>query len=352
MTQVEPQRRSRVEPRRGDVVRVRSREEILATLDHDGSLDALPFMPEMLKFAGQELTLWARADKTCDTLQWTGNRRMEHTVHLDGARCDGSAHGGCEAKCMLFWREEWLEWPDTPGEPIRTPEPPASGPATMAEVEAGTTPTGEPTDAAGPYRCQATEHFKASEPIPRHNYMQYLHDIRIRNVTTWTVLRGLLFFVFTKYQRISKRYLPEWLRIQGGRDFPFVVPSGTGERIPSIELQPGDLVEVRSKEEILATLGPDQRNRNMWFDEEMVPYCGRRARVLSKVTRILDENTGKMIKLGDCYVLEDVVCLGLYHRFCQRAITPYWRSGWLKKVADPTLGPSRPLPGARVEPRR
>ena len=348
MTQVESRPQDRTEPRRGDVVRVRSREEILATLDADGSLAALPFMPEMLAYAGKELPVWARADKTCDTLYWTGNRQMDKTVHLVGARCDGSAHGGCQASCMLFWREEWLEWPDRSGQPISAPDGLRAQPTvTDAVLEKATNVSAEPGAA---YRCQATEHFRASSAIPRHNYAQYVHDVRIRNVTAGVVIRGLLFFVLTKYQRLTKRFFPTWLRIARGRDAPFVVPGGNGDRIPAIELKPGDMVEIKSKEEILPTLGPDQRNRNMWFDAEMLPFCGRRARVVANVTQILDEGTGKMIKLSDCYVLEDVVCLGLYHRFCQRAITPYWRSGWLRKVDD-TLPASPPLPGAEVEVR-
>lgn len=344
MIESENRTRRRTEPRRGDVVRVRSRAEILATLDRSGSLESLPFMPEMLAFCGQELPVWSRADKTCDTLQSTGNRRMDKTVHLVGARCTGSAHGGCQAQCMLFWREEWLEWPDEPGKPISAPAREGESGVSEESLVAATRATpGE----EGTYRCQATEHFRASSPIPLRHYVQYLHDIQIRNVTVWMAFRGLLFIALNRYQRLSKRILPSWMLIRDGRNFPLLVPTGTGERLPAVEYQPGDLVEIRSKDEIMATLGPDQRNRNMHFDEEMLPYCGRRARVVGKVTRILDETTGKMVKLSDCYVLEDVVCLGLYKRFCQRAITPYWRSGWLRKV-DESVGASPPLPSARV----
>jgi hypothetical protein len=308
---------------------VRSRDEILATLDAEGAVNGLPFMPEMLEFAGRELQVWARADKTCDTIESSGNRRMANTVHLAGARCDGSAHGGCQAQCLLFWREEWLEWPDAAGTPISKPVNDADSPPSVSSMMAATRgPDGDS------FRCQATEHLRASAPIPRHDYGQYLTDVRSRNVTAGVAVRGLLLFVFNKYQDLSKRALPRWLRIRRGDRAPFVVPTGTGERMPSVEFMPGDLVEVKPREEILATLGPDLRNRNLLFDAEMLPYCGRRARVLSKVARILDERTGKMIKLSDCYLLEDVICLGLYHRFCQRAITPYWRSGWLRKVDE------------------
>ena len=54
--------------RAGDLVEVRSREEILATLDRYARLDALPFMPEMFQYCGQRYRVFKRADKTCDTI--------------------------------------------------------------------------------------------------------------------------------------------------------------------------------------------------------------------------------------------------------------------------------------------
>lgn len=46
---------SRIRP--GMVVEVKPVEEILATLDQEGAVDALPFMPEMLQFAGRRFTV-------------------------------------------------------------------------------------------------------------------------------------------------------------------------------------------------------------------------------------------------------------------------------------------------------
>ena len=93
----------------GDVVEVRSEAEILATLDERGELDGLPFMPEMLKYCGRRLTVHKVAHKLCDTISRSGLRRMENAVHLAGARCDGSAHGGCQTACSLYWKEAWLK---------------------------------------------------------------------------------------------------------------------------------------------------------------------------------------------------------------------------------------------------
>src|SRR5262245_31670104 len=98
----------RLNLRVGDLVEIRSESEILATLDEAGTLDALPFMPEMLKYCGQRVRVYKRADKTCDTIEYSGSRRMLNTVHLEGLRCNGSAHGGCQAGCLLFWKEAWL----------------------------------------------------------------------------------------------------------------------------------------------------------------------------------------------------------------------------------------------------
>jgi hypothetical protein len=94
--------------RPGEWIEVRGEAEILATLDDDGTLDGLPFMPEMLAHCGQRYRVYKRADKTCDTVNWTGLRRMENTVHVTMLRCDGSAHGGCQAGCLMFWKEAWL----------------------------------------------------------------------------------------------------------------------------------------------------------------------------------------------------------------------------------------------------
>ena len=92
----------------GDWVEVRSRNEILATLDENGSLDNLPFMPEMLQYCGRRLRVSKRADKTCEYTQ-AGICRMTNSVHLEGIRCDGSEHDGCQAGCLIFWKEAWLK---------------------------------------------------------------------------------------------------------------------------------------------------------------------------------------------------------------------------------------------------
>ena len=49
--------------RRGQWVRVRSFAEIRATLDANGKLAGLPFMPEMLKYCGNIFRIERRVEK-------------------------------------------------------------------------------------------------------------------------------------------------------------------------------------------------------------------------------------------------------------------------------------------------
>lgn len=317
--------------RAGDVVRVRSKEQILATLDANGRLEGQPFMPEMLQFAGREVPIYKIAHKTCNTIDMgASKRKLDHTVHLAGARCDGSAHGGCQADCLLFWREEWLETPM--GEPLRPTPHDRNAVATEQTLHSDTV-AGVGADGQPRYRCTATELVRASTVLPGHEIGQYVKDVRSRNFGILYVIRGLFILAFNKLQYLSRR-LPPRLRIADGLEYPF--HRGTGP-CPTAEprgLQPGDLVEVRSKEEIMPTLDANNKNRGLGFDSELLPFCGRRARVLKNVEKIIDEPTGRMMRLRDCVILEQFACTGRYHRFCPRAIHIYWREAWLRRVDE------------------
>src|ERR1700693_124510 len=98
----------------GDWVEVRSKEKILNTLDSSGQLDGTPFMPEMFAFCGRRFQVYKRAHKTCDTVFPVRERRVDRAVHLE-TRCDGQAHGGCDAGCLMFWKEAWLKPGDGTG---------------------------------------------------------------------------------------------------------------------------------------------------------------------------------------------------------------------------------------------
>jgi hypothetical protein len=68
----------------------------------------------------------------------------------------------------------------------------------------------------------------------------------------------------------------------------------------------------------------------------MVRYCGGTYRVRSRVEKILDERTGRMMRMSnDCLILEDVICrseCSAKRLFCPRSIYPFWREIWLRRV--------------------
>jgi hypothetical protein len=114
---------------------------------------------------------------------------------------------------------------------------------------------------------------------------------------------------------------------------------GSAAKMPpviSLDLQPGDWVRVRSVEEIEKTLDKDYQNRGLYFDREMMKYCGRTAQVLRRVDRIIEEKTGRMITMKTpSVILADAVCTSDFHRSCPRAIYAYWRENWLERVPEP-----------------
>ena len=318
----------------GDVVEVRSEEEILATLDSTGKLDRLPFMPEMLAHCGKRFRVSARAYKACDTVEWRQLRKLESAVHLEDLRCGGSAHGGCQAGCLLYWKDAWLKRVD--GELGDAARPARGGTTTKETLFA----EAERPDSAGEggraYSCQATELLRATtRTLKWWEPEQYVEDVRSGNAPVANVLRGLLVGFLNKFQQVNARLLPRFCLLHNCKPYPFVL--GTAQATSGHEplgLEPGDLVEIKSKEEIFATLDERDRNRGLRFDSEMLHYCGMRARVLRRVEHIIDEQTGKMLHItGDCIILEDVVCTGTYHRSCPRRIFPYWREVWLRRVS-------------------
>ncbi|HEV3345256.1 MAG TPA: hypothetical protein VG125_33065 [Pirellulales bacterium] len=302
----------------GEIVEVRHADEILGTLAADGTLDGLPFMPEMLPFCGQRFRVFRRAHKTCDTISWSGLRGMDRTVHLEDLRCDGSAHGGCQAGCLLFWKEAWLRRVDGNGPATQGPD--SDQLAADRWLREHCRVASSEGDAR--FRCQATELLRATYPLPVLQPSQYVCDVRSNGATWRGAARG-----------IGLSLINRCLRLLRQPTMPRVV--GSLRRTPHVELglAAGDRVEVKSHAEILATLDRRGKNRGLSFDSEMIPYCGGQFRVLRRVETIVDEATGKLRTLpGVCIVLEGVVCRGVYHRSCPRSIYPYWREIWLHRV--------------------
>jgi hypothetical protein len=347
--------------RAGDLVEVRSKEEVLATLDQHGCVDGLPFMPEMLQYCGKRFRIGAVAHKTCETAHrtWKG-RRLEAAVHLTGLRCDGSAHGGCQADCNIFWKDVWLK---TVADHRRSSkdqardggrrQPSGCGEAQLFASTRIPTGDGDPTPR---YSCQATRLYEATAPLAWWDPRQYVRDVLTRNhrvghvlcVLWLAVLKHALTHTPRGYRivRSFRELMHRWLT---GREVPEVegtIVFGTPTPTDRLGLKPGDRVRIRSKREIAQTLDQAGKNRGLSFDMEMSPYCGQVATVRCSVTRILDELTGRMRHMTQpCIILDGVVCGSQYSRcrlMCPRAIPSYWREIWLERLDSQPSGSDVP----------
>src|ERR1700688_1375978 len=144
----------------GDWVEVLSKEDILRTLDKNGRLDGLPFMPQMFKYCGQRFRIYKHAYKTCDTVSghYVG-RSLQDGFHLN-LRCDGQAYGGCQAGCLIFWKEAWLRpiEQNNVASAEREPTPiKRSAGCTEGAVWDATKSDDQPEAKGIRYACQATE---------------------------------------------------------------------------------------------------------------------------------------------------------------------------------------------------
>jgi hypothetical protein len=347
----------------GDLVEVRNEQEILATLDDQGAIGGMPFMPEMLEFCGKRFPVSKRSDKTCDTITEKGSRRLYDTVHLKGLRCSGSAHGQCQAQCSLFWNEAWLKRVEkadasprfSPSQGERAPFSPLR--CDRARLDDLTLRFDPPNRSEVFYRCQATDLLKASEPMAWWDIRQYVRDVRSGNVGLMELFRAALFRIFLKTLKVTAYRAQLWIynRLQswrGGTLYPF--SWGKLDKTPRavLDLQCGEMVHVKPHDEILQTLDTKNRNRGLKFDAEMVPYCGSLRRVQARVGRLIDERTGKMIHLSnDCVILEDVICRGDYtdrKLFCPRSLYLYWREIWLRRVETAPGSEAKADPSGRV----
>ena len=160
--------------------------------------------------------------------------------------------------------------------------------------------------------------------------MQYIREVASKNVSVFKLI-PIAFVAFVNYLH---------RRLIGGHIYPFIDANLLLEdaATPAIhlELQPGEYVRIKKLHEILSTLNTNYRNRGLYFDREMIRYCGKEARVLKRVKKIIDEATGEIIEISnDCIILEGVVCCGdlsSNRLLCPRSIYPYWREIWLERV--------------------
>lgn len=294
----------------GDRVRVKSIEDIRATLDAKGCLDGLPFMAEMAPFCGRTARVFRVIDKIYDYGRSRTMRRLDDSVLLVGLRCDGSDHAACEAACYLIWKTHWLEAvePDAAADPATAP------------------PAKSPGQRQPPLHCQYTELSAASRPGgPLSSIRGAFGPLVVGNVTLAAFATALATRAFNAVQA--------W---RGGSHYP-TAAAPDGQPAPAPEpVQAGDWVRVRLSHEIARTLDKNSKNRGLWFDADMLKFCGQTFQVRGRVQQIIDVTRNAMVAMkSPCIILEDVHYTGEFQGFGEQHDYLYWREAWLQRVDPP-----------------
>lgn len=312
----------------GDLVQVRSAQEILATLDQNGALDSLVFMPEMLDFCGSWMRVRRGAMQVCtDNARIPpGESRVRHFLGgdvfvlenavLENARCSGEAHGACQRGCTLFWKERWLRKITEVTADLEQPAPRTALPVIDDRLITAS-PNGE-------FYCQSSQLIQATRHLAfRTRLRNCMENVRAGNYT-WTEMLGML---------------ATWIHSRVQRKLRGTYPRGACEKTPEgrLDLQPGEWVRVKSLAEIVATLDGNGKNRGLHFSHDMIRYCGKRLRVRTRAENLIGEGTGRMWHMRNTVILEDAVCDAAIFAFggCPRDDYLYWREAWLRRIAAP-----------------
>jgi hypothetical protein len=310
----------------GDAVRIRSFDEIALTLDPSGCLDGLPFMPEMAKFCGAVGTVFRCVDKVYDYGGKKDLRRLKDAVLVTGLRCDGGSHDGCQAGCYMLWKTAWLTRADGPAaSPTGRLNPSNVIAANRTNVPFARTHNEAAELPDRQYMCQYTELVRASDKMGSWDPRQDLRPLIAGNLTMAAFGLAMMTRLFNAAQSL-----------RGGTGYP---PTKTSSRATSLSaslsLQPGEIVHVASPDKIFETLNATGRNFGLTFDKEMLKFCGLRYRVLRRVDKIIDDASGRMLRMKTpCIVLDATDSTGEYLRCCAQHDPAFWREAWLERVED------------------
>lgn len=303
-------------PPRARLMRVKSPSEILATLDEEGKLDGLPFMPEMVAYCGSCIRVLRSARRTC--VVGHGFREMKDAVFLQDARCDGSFHDQCHRACLLFWKRGWL----APAESVPVSEPAAEWSAHDAAAAARLRRL--PTRDGARYVCQSTALESATTALHRWDVRPLLREILARELS------------LSDFVRILFRTL--WRRAGGGRQDQLTGVPGPKTR-GSLNLRQDEWVALKPIDELRRNLDEKGRNCGLTFPPTMRHAIGGRYRVAFPVRQIILEKTGMMVKLDNTVALDGLLCEGIDVAMCPRAEFLYCRESWLRRDAAPADRP-------------
>lgn len=293
-------------------IRIKSPQEIFKTLDENGCKDNLPFMPEMLQYCGKEFIISGKVEKTCvdNPTMYMAEFINNDVYFLDDLRCSGEFHDGCRRACRIFWKEDWLElikenFSETSNDFIASNEL-----SRKLKVKKND----------DIYFCQSTELRNATRPLSIKEKIQKLFcDYRNKNYGLIYLIKAVILPLLRKVQKKIKD----------------TEPKGNLTTTPTeiLNLQPGELVEIKSFDQIKQTLDVGGRNKGLLFDSDMIQFCGKRFKVRNRLDKMILERNGKMIEVRNTVILDGVTCQCFFaFGGCPRREYQFWREIWLKRV--------------------
>lgn len=98
----------------GDVVEVRSKEEISKGLDSANKLDGCLMMKQMWDYCSRRFRVLKVVENLFVEYRYKMFRSRAPLYILDGLICNGAIDESelrCDRSCYLLWHEKWLESP-------------------------------------------------------------------------------------------------------------------------------------------------------------------------------------------------------------------------------------------------
>lgn len=161
--------------------------------------------------------------------------------------------------------------------------------------------------------CQLTN---MHELVLRNSGLNNLFQLRIKLV--WSTKKKVIFLKNKLFHSIIRQKKTEALGIFG-----------------HTQIVPGDMIKVRSEEEIRSVLNDWGGYKGCIFTPEMYGHCNKTYRVFKKIDYFYDEVKQKMCKCKDIFLLEGILCGGQRKMFpsnCDRNCFLFWHSAWLQKL--------------------
>jgi len=300
----------------GDIVEVLQPLEILKTLDSNGTLNNLPFMPEMVNNCGKKHKVSSKLEKTCVTCFAYNNiitDKMKEfifndVVLLDELRCSGNSHGNCKIECMIFWKEAWLKKSNNISENTSINQKDVDELKKQLTIR----------ENDGRYFCQSSQLSISTVNISKNKRrVKLVKEMLTANIKFYTGIKSIV--------------KPKWRKLR-----PSTLIKGRLTKTPTcaLNLQPGEFVEVTSFDEILDTLDQSGMNRGLRFFYGMKQHCGKKFKVRNRLDRMINEANGEMVEIKNTVILENVICTYEYQSFgCARSRFHFWREIWLKRIS-------------------